>query len=102
MRATGKKQPTKKTQPKGIYRVDCDFMHQYIGETSRPLNVRIKEQSTSVNKLDGKSAIADHIKQNPHHKIQWDKVRTLDLNHSNNTKRKLLEAIQIQRQPGDD
>ena len=42
-------------------------------ETSPPINIRVKEHKTSVTNLDSKSAISDHIKNNPH-QIKWTEI----------------------------
>ncbi|XP_048236589.1 uncharacterized protein LOC125371936 [Haliotis rufescens] len=53
----------------GINQIPCNCGHQYIGETLRPLNTILKEHRTSVNKLDQKSAISEHILKNENHNI---------------------------------
>ncbi|XP_064610736.1 uncharacterized protein LOC135474961 [Liolophura sinensis] len=98
LHATGKKTPTKPQPPKGVvYQLKCSCNNSYIGETGRPLQTRIKEHQSSVQKLDSKSAISDHIHENPSHNINWNTVRTLNMNQPHWKKRKLQEAIQIKR-----
>ncbi|XP_067660465.1 uncharacterized protein [Haliotis asinina] len=61
IRANGRKHPTTKQEPKGVvYNISCNCGSNYIGETPRPLNIRIKEHKTSTNKADQKSAISEH------------------------------------------
>ena len=99
LQANGRKQPdTKKNNPKGvIYKIDCNCGQSYIGETSRPVNTRIKEHQTSTTKLDNKSAISEHIQANPNHQIKWTDFTILAKHQSDFTKRKLTEAINIKR-----
>ncbi|XP_067658221.1 uncharacterized protein [Haliotis asinina] len=41
--------------------IPCNCGDLYIEETLRPINTRMKEQQTSISKLDQKSAISEHI-----------------------------------------
>ncbi|XP_046583490.1 uncharacterized protein LOC124290731 [Haliotis rubra] len=99
LQANGRKYPqTKKPNPKGvIYKIDCNCGHSYIGETSRPVNTRIKEHQTSTIKSDQKSAISDHIATHPNHQINWTDFTILATNQSDFTKRKITEGINIKR-----
>ncbi|XP_071114892.1 uncharacterized protein [Haliotis cracherodii] len=72
-------------------------INQYIGETLRPLNTRLKEHRTSVNKPDKKSAISEHILKNENHNIMWEATKVLSTNNNNWRLRKLQEAIDIRR-----
>ena len=80
LRATGKPPKTTKEAPSGVvYHIHCDCGDSYIGETSRPLQSRVKEQQSSVLKRDLKSAISEHIEANPNHKILWHDIKTLEI-----------------------
>ena len=86
------------TSHKGVvYNISCNCGSNYIGETSRPLNIRIKEHITSTNNGDLKSAVSEHITKFPDHKICWDTVKTLSNNKHDYKQRKLAEAIHIRR-----
>ena len=98
LKANGKPTTTDREDPSGaVYHVKCDCGDTYVGETSRPLPVRMKEHQTSVKKQDSKSAISDHIKAHPNHNILWNDINVITCNHSNYKIRKLLEAIHIKR-----
>ncbi|XP_048252602.1 uncharacterized protein LOC125380886 [Haliotis rufescens] len=72
IKATGKPPSSHKPEPSGaVYHIPCNCGQAYIGETSRPLKTRIKEHQSSVTKDDSKSALSDHIRDNPSHSIQW-------------------------------
>ena len=98
IKANGRKQCTSKQEPKGVvYNISCSCGSNYIGETSRPLNIRIKEHKTSTNNKDTKSAISEHITKFPDHTINWEAVKTLNTHKHEYKQRKLAEAIQIRR-----
>ncbi|XP_046581977.1 uncharacterized protein LOC124289396 [Haliotis rubra] len=98
IKTTGKPPTSQKQHPQGtVYHVSCDCGQTYVGETSRPLKIQIKEHQTSVSKLDSKSALSDHIKDNPDHSIQWDRTKTPTTNLKDHKLRKLQEAIYIKR-----
>ena len=80
-----------------VYKINCDCGSSYIGETGRPFNLRLKEHITSVDKLDQKSALSEHIINNPNHSIIWQQPEILASNITNWRKRKLLESINIRR-----
>ncbi|OXA49049.1 hypothetical protein Fcan01_16401 [Folsomia candida] len=63
----------KEVPPKiGIYKISCDCGSSYIGETSRPMEERIKEHERDLTKKNTKSAIATHIIENNNHRIQTE------------------------------
>ena len=96
--ANGKRPSSAPDDPRGtVYKVDCSCGITYVGETGRPLSIRIKEHRSSVTKPDQKSAVSQHLENNPNHVIQWDNVQPLCVNVNNTTKRKFMEAIQIRR-----
>lgn len=65
---TGTKDKLQKTQRAGIYEIQCeDCDEKYIGQTSRPMLVRIKEHQASTRKDEAyKSAVARHMIENQH------------------------------------
>ena len=98
LNANGRKPTTHQSDQKGtVYKITCSCDSVYIGETGRPLSVRIKEHQKSVQKADGRSALSDHILANPKHTIKWNSVEKLDTNQNNTIARKLNEAVQIAR-----
>lgn len=98
LNATGKCLGNSATEPKGtVYKINCSCDASYIGETKRPLEVRIKEHKTSVEKCDMKSAISEHLSKNPNHKICWNSIEKICSNVENTSLRKMHEAIQIRR-----
>ena len=98
LKANGKPPSTSKQDPSGVvYHIPCECGDSYIGETSRPLQIRVKEHKTSVQNRDSKSAISDHIQVNPDHKILWNNLTILETNRHDFKIRKTLEAINIKR-----
>ncbi|MCG8430888.1 MAG: GIY-YIG nuclease family protein [Candidatus Omnitrophica bacterium] len=98
VRATGKLKPTHQPEPKGtVYKINCSCSKSYVGETGRPLDVRIKEHLASVKKCDQRSALSQHLLGHSNHKILWDNVQKLSINNNDMDKRKLLEAVYIKR-----
>ncbi|XP_071108426.1 uncharacterized protein [Haliotis cracherodii] len=98
IKATGKPPSSHKPEPSGaVYHIPCNCGQAYIGETSRLFKTRIKEHQSSVSKDDSKSALSDHIRDNPSHSIQWERVTTLATNLKDLKIRKLQEAINIKR-----
>lgn len=59
---------------------NCNSIH--IGQTSIPLTIRIKEHRASDDKMDGKSAISEHVKGNPHLQINGEGARPLSLSEN--------------------
>ena len=95
--ANGKQAPTTSPDPKGvIYNINCSCGENYIGETGRPLAKRIEEHKASVRKADQKSAISEHLLENPNHRINWDDITKLTT-RTTTIERKLTEAIYIKR-----
>ena len=97
-----------KTRPKNgtqdskncIYSIKCSCSREYIGETKRPLNVRINEhkQNTRQGLID-KSKIANHCWSENHNMI-WEDARIIH-REPHYFKRKLIEAsfMKITDQP---
>ena len=84
--------------------------HVYVGETGRPLGVRIKEHRKEVDSITGiftraeksmaasvcnKSAITDHV-CNENHVIDWDKTKVID-RESDKSGTHIREAIWIRK-----
>ena len=99
LNASGRKPSTNTVNArKGtIYKITCSCNATYVGETGRPLEVRIAEHMKSSQKGDLKSAISEHLVHNPTHVIQWNSVEKLCENVENTAIRKLREAIYIKR-----
>ena len=71
----------------------------YIGETKRPLDVRIKEHRTHTQKGEtSRSGIADHAWENQH-QIQWSEAQIIH-NEQHWKKRKFIEAAYIKNNTG--
>ena len=97
-----------------VYEIPClNCTDTYIGETGRPLNVRIKEHREDVEKNAAfigtrqrrkqsvsefnKSAVTDHVNVK-NHVIDWENIRVKDC-ESNYKKRVIKEAITIRKTP---
>jgi predicted GIY-YIG superfamily endonuclease len=62
-----------------VYSIPCDFDRCYIGETSRPLEVRIKEHKYNVTQgLLEKSKLAQHVCEE-RYKICWNEEKVLQI-----------------------
>jgi hypothetical protein len=62
-----------------IYSIPCECGRNYIGETGRPLAVRLREQRHSLQQgLLEKSKLVHHAYEEGH-SIGWDEARTLEL-----------------------
>ena len=87
---------TRKSQ-KWFIRYHVKTERVYVGETGRPLGVRIKEHRKEVDSITGiftraekttaasvcnKSAITDHV-CNENHVIDWDKAKVMIENQTN-------------------
>ena len=88
----------------GIYQIPCSCKANYIGETLRSLETRIKEHQKQVQDLSIRakknqaitnSAIADHINQNKDHQIMFDSASLLE-HESRYFHRKSKEGLYIQ------
>ena len=80
-----------------VYEIFCANCNSvYIGEMGRSLKGRIKEHKYAVNRGDAKNRIAVHA-WGSQHKVDWSsaRVRTVEWFL---WKRKVLEAIYIQRE----
>jgi hypothetical protein len=91
------KPDVKKSMNKNVvYSIPCMCEKEYIGETSRPLEVRVNEHRQKIEKKDeGYSRLVDHA-LNSKHQIRWDEARVLG-RESHYKKRRILEAIEMAR-----
>jgi len=69
-------QRTNKADIKGVYLIECDTKvgcnRKYIGYTNRSLKERFKEH-TARNQKNPSSVVAQHLKNNPSHNIEFNK-----------------------------
>lgn len=82
----------------GVYEIPCkDCEKSYVGQTSRRINVRVKEHSNNVRRRATTSALANHVVEFGH-TIDFDNTRTLaSLDY--NLPRVFREAIEIEKRP---
>ncbi|KAJ8938837.1 hypothetical protein NQ318_019012 [Aromia moschata] len=73
------KDPVPRLLTKGVYELKCTCGKNYIGQTGRSIQCRIKEHQghTRLGNTD-KSAIAEHVHTNENHKIDYENIRVLD------------------------
>ena len=77
-----------------IYSIPCECKRQYIGETKRPLKIRLNEHKTNINKGDTvNSKLAKHAWEKEH-RINWEGVQILH-KETHFYKRKFIEAALI-------
>jgi predicted GIY-YIG superfamily endonuclease/uncharacterized protein (UPF0335 family) len=77
-----------------VYSIKCSCSREYIGETKRPLNVRIKEHKENTKKgLTEKSKIAQHC-WSENHNMLWDEASIIH-REPHFYKRKVIEASYI-------
>jgi hypothetical protein len=91
-----------KTRPEGdplhtaqcIYSIPCECGRSYIGETGRPLAVRLREHRHNLEqgRLE-KSKLAQHAYEEGH-RIGWDDARVLEI-ESNSRCRKYKELAHM-------
>ncbi|XP_062834725.1 A-kinase anchoring protein 7 isoform X3 [Anolis carolinensis] len=81
----------------GVYRMPCSCGQVYIGTTKRSAQTRIKEHERHCRLIQPeKSAIAEHLMNQPGHRILFENTKLLD--HSNNYHVRLhREAIEIHK-----
>nr|XP_060615668.1 uncharacterized protein LOC132765391 [Anolis sagrei ordinatus] len=81
----------------GVYRIPCSCGQVYIGTTKRSAQTRIKEHERHCRLLQPeKSAIAEHLMNQPGHSILFENTEMLD--HTNNHHVRLhREAIEIHK-----
>nr|CAX83713.1 reverse transcriptase [Schistosoma japonicum] len=99
----------KEEQTNCVYEIKCnDCSAKYVGETSRQLNVRMKEHklclkhisqfSTDILKLENKSAIALHSIESGH-SIDFDGIKILQKGFNSYKERLTSEALHIWANP---
>jgi hypothetical protein len=84
----------------GIYNIPCSqpCPSHYIGETCRPLHLRLQEHERDVKKKNIKSAVALHALENPTHHIDFNSA-SLIIPERRNFHRKFLESLHIRSAP---
>jgi len=95
---TGKDRLSVSSHCNVVYRIDCnDCEANYVGQTKRRLNTRIRKHLNDIKKSTGTlSVVSDHrLKLN--HDFNWDEVRILDKEPSWK-KRIVSEMIHIKKQ----
>ena len=74
-----------------IYKINCTNCNKhYIGQSGRPLHLRLHEHQLAVKRHDISSLISIHV-DNCGHTFNWENVQILDRGNSKNT-REFLEA----------
>ncbi|XP_021960182.1 uncharacterized protein LOC110856047 [Folsomia candida] len=62
----------------GIYRIPCHGCpDQYIGETKRTLDIRVKEHKRDLRKMTETSSFVQHVTDNPNHRINFDDAKII-------------------------
>jgi hypothetical protein len=90
---TGPVRDAQKTK-RPVYNIPCDCGRCYIGETSRPLEVRIKGHKYNLTEgLLGKSKFTQHAYEDVH-KICWTEAKVLQV-EPNTTHRKYKESAHM-------
>ena len=81
------KPPTPKDQVTGvIYQIPCECGDNYIGETSKTLNERLKEHQRAVRRMDNNNSVAVHVRDTGHN-ISWENAKIM-LKEDNKMRRK--------------
>ncbi|KAH9591950.1 hypothetical protein MS3_00004042 [Schistosoma haematobium] len=82
---------TKENKSNIIYKINCTNCDKhYIGQSGRPLHLRLHEHQLAVKRHDISSLISIHV-DNYGHSFDWENVEILDRGNSKNT-REFLEA----------
>jgi hypothetical protein len=77
-----------------IYRIPCEYSRNYIGETGRPLAVRLREHRHRLQRcLLEKSKLAERAYEEGH-RVGWDDARILEIG-SNSRYRKHKESVPV-------
>lgn len=80
-----------------VYNIQCQNCESnYVGQTKRQLNNRIKEHKNYVKKANQNSVIAEHFLQTGH-EFDWSSIRILD-KKPNYNKRLTSEMLHIKLQ----
>ena len=82
---------------RGVYSIPCTCGKQYIGETGRSFQIRLKEHIADIkhNRVK-KSALAEHYHHTGHHLCIEDTKFIAKIDHYE--KRKIWEALEIELQ----
>jgi predicted GIY-YIG superfamily endonuclease len=77
-----------------VYSIPCECGRRYIGETGRPLSVRLREHRHNLKEghLET-SKLAQHAFEEGH-KVDWDEARILEI-ESNSRYRKYKESAHM-------
>jgi hypothetical protein len=77
-----------------VYSIPCECVRSYIGETGRPLAVRLREHKHNIKEgLLEKSKLAQHAYEEGH-RVGWDEASSLEI-ESNSRYRKYEESAQM-------
>jgi hypothetical protein len=77
-----------------VYSIPCECGRSYIGETGRPLAVRLRELKHNLREgLLEKAKLAQHAYEEGH-RVGWDEARILDI-ESNSRYRKYKESAHM-------
>jgi hypothetical protein len=74
-----------------IYNIPCECGRSYIGETGRPLSVRIGEHKLNLKSLLDKSKLAQHAFEEGH-QISWNEAKILQI-EVNSRQRKYKKSV---------
>ena len=80
-----------------IYQIPCECGDNYIGETSKNLNERLKEHQWAIRRMDNNNSVAVHVRDTGHN-ISWENAKIM-LKEENKMRRKMKEAIKIKTIP---
>ena len=89
----------KNSKKNSIYQIPCSCGKVYVGETKRPLEVRINEHrwATKMREID-RSKIANHAWGEGLHRPDWENTKILD-QEENATQRKIKETAYMMITP---
>ena len=88
--------PINPKHQKGVYVIPCSCGKEYIGETGRSLNIRIKEHTADLRReRTSKSALVEHVHSSSHYICIEDVKLVKKEDHY--LKRKIKEAIEIEK-----
>jgi predicted GIY-YIG superfamily endonuclease len=80
MRKTPKRDPQQTTR---VYNIPCECGRRYIGETSRPLTVRLREHKHNLKEgYLGKSKLAQPAFEEGDN-VEWDEAEILEIENNN-------------------
>ena len=83
-----------KCQKGCVYKIPCKMCHQfYIGQTAKPINIRIDQHKKYVREGNQSSGIFIHV-NNHNHPVDWDNVKAVTYSN-NSVERNLIECCLI-------